>query len=196
MSPAYPSTCTFTSTLIACPLGTQPYPRTRLQAEPPHQEGLPWINVTGWSISDQKGPQRTQQHWKSTARNAPLALSISLGLRTHIFSDLLILPHAGCCSWSPLYHTRPTSLYSCVCCLPSTCTVSPSKAQMPHWSLLLCIILLFKNCICLFGHAGSSLLRGLFSSVSEWGPLSRCGARASLVSVVTAHELSGCGTQD
>ena len=32
----------------------------------------------------------------------------------------------------------------------------------------------------IFGHAGSFLLRGLFSSGSECGLLSRCGVRASL----------------
>ena len=32
-----------------------------------------------------------------------------------------------------------------------------------------------------FGYAGSSSLRALFSSCSEWGLLSGCGAQASLV---------------
>ena len=200
MSPAYPSTCTFTSTLIACPLGTQPYPRRRLQAEPPHQEGLPWINVTGWSISDQKGPQRTQQYWKSTARNAPLALSISLGLRTHIFSDLLILPHAGCCSWPlSITHGPPHCIPMSAVCLPPAQWVPPKhggrtghycfasfyflKIAFVYLAMLgLCCCLGFSLVSASEGHSlgvvHGLLTVGLLLLWSIW------------VSVVAAHELS------
>ena len=36
----------------------------------------------------------------------------------------------------------------------------------------------FCFCFLFFGSAGSSLLRGPFSSCSEWGLLSNCGSRA------------------
>ena len=56
-------------------------------------------------------------------------------------------------------------------------------------------VILFTS-LCTFGHAGSLLLHGLFSScgeqVSHWGGFSYWGHEAS---VVAAHGLCSCGSQ-